>query len=170
LAASQLQREEQFMAKRFISLLIATALSTATIWAQGSGAKPVEGTLTLDKKTYTLKHALAYETTIDREDAIGVVLSIQPVSNEQLKEARKAEKEFGDPQFTRPFLRLVFKKNGEIKHWSASAGGTLIGRRSGTATGELKQQDGRVIGNARVADDPQECFPPASTCGSRLRS
>jgi hypothetical protein len=56
-------------------------------------------------------------------------------------------------------LRLVFKKTGEIKHWGAAAGGTMIGRRSGTATGELKQQAGRVTGKASVSDDAQGMFP-----------
>jgi hypothetical protein len=115
--------------------------------------------LTLDKKTYKLKHALAYETMIDNEDATAVVLAGQAISSEQLKEARKAENEGGDPTFARPFLRLVFKKTGEIKHWSAAAGGTSIGRRSGTATGELKQQDGRVSGKATVSGDVQGMFP-----------
>jgi hypothetical protein len=127
--------------------------------AQAQGSKAVVQTLMLDKKTYTLKQALAYETTIDNEDAIAVVLSGQAVSSEQLKEARKAEKEGGEPNFQRPFLRLVFKKTGEIKHWSARAGGTTLGRQSGTATGELKLQDGRVIGKASVAEDAQAIFP-----------
>lgn len=85
-------------------------------------------------------------------------MSGQAVSSEQLKEARDVEKESGDPNFQRPFLRLLFKKSGELKHFSAAAGGTSIGRRSGTATGELKQQDGRLNGKATVANDPQGMF------------
>ena len=131
----------------------------AVCFAQEATPKAIAGTLTLEKKTYTLKHSVAYETMIDREEAIAVVLSGQAVSNTQLKAARKTEEEFGDPEFPRPFLRLVFKKTGEIKHWSAAAGGTSIGRRSGTATGELKQQDGRVVGKGSVADDAQGMFP-----------
>jgi hypothetical protein len=133
-------------------------MGAAPVAGQGQ-AKPVEGTLMLDKKSYTLKHALAYETTIDNEDAVAVVLSGQAVSSEQLKEARKGEKENGDPSFQRPFLRLVYKKNGEINHWSAAAGGTSIGRRSGTAAGDLKLKDGRVSGSAKVAEDTQGMFP-----------
>ncbi len=148
------------MTTRFISLLMAVStMGAAALFAQEGATKPAEGTLTLDEKTYTLKHALAYETTIDNEEAIEVVLSNQAVSAEQLKEARAAEKEGGDPNFRRPFLRLVFKQTGEIKHWSAAAGGTSIGRRSGTATGELKLQDGRVNGKATVANDAQGMFP-----------
>ena len=118
----------------------------------------VEGTLLLDKKTYTLKQVLAYETTIDNEDAVAVVLSAQAITSEQLKDARKAEKENGDPTFNRPFLRLVFKKTGEMKYWSAGAGGTSIGRHS-AAAGALKIEGGRATGNAKVSEDPQGMFP-----------
>ncbi len=40
--------------------------------------------------------------------------------DEKLKEAREAEKESGDGDFNRPFLKLVFKKTGELKYWSAA--------------------------------------------------
>ena len=147
------------MRKKIIYFVIAvSAICVAQLFSQSDNTK-VLGTLVLDKKTYPLKHALAYETTIDDEDAIAVVLSGPAVSSEQLNAARKEEKERGDPDFKRPFLRLVFKKTGEIKHWGAAAGGTMIGRRSGTATGELKQQAGRVTGKASVSDDAQGMFP-----------
>ncbi len=147
------------MRKTIIGLIIAvSAMSAVTLFSQGDTSK-AEGTLVLDKKTYPLKHALAYETTSDDEDVVAVVLSGPAVSSEQLNEARKAEKEGGDPDFKRPFLRLLFKKTGEIKHWSAAAGGTMIGRRSGTVKGELKQQDGRVTGKAAVSEDVEGMFP-----------
>ena len=113
----------------------------------------------LEKKTYPLKHALAYETTIDDEDAIAVVLSGQAVSSEKLKEARDAEKEGGDGDFSRPFLKLVFTKTGELKFWSAGAGGTSLGRHSGEATGELKVQGGRVSGKASQPLETEGMFP-----------
>ena len=114
------------MTRRIICLLItaASVIGAVPLIAQ-EGAPAAAGTLTLDKKTYTLKRALAYETTIDDEDAIAVVLSGQPVTSEMLKVARDAEKGGGDPDFKRPFLRLVFKKTGELKNWSAAAGGTM---------------------------------------------
>src|SRR5437016_13325928 len=125
------------MTPRFIFLVMAvSALGAGPFAAQAQGPKPVEGTLMLDKKSYSLKQALAYETTIDNEEAIAVVLSGQAVSSEQLKEARKAEKEGSDSSFKRPFVRLVYKKSGEIKHYSAGAGSTSIGRHSGTGGGE----------------------------------
>ena len=135
------------------------AIGAVSLTAHAQGPKAVEGTLVLDKKTYTLKQALAYETTIDNEDAIAVVLSGQAVSSEQLNEARKTEKDGGDPSFQRPYLRLVFKKTGEIKHYSAGAGGTTIGRKSGTATGQLKVEGARATGSAKVSEDPQGMFP-----------
>ena len=148
------------MRTKFIYLLLTiTAMSAMLLTAQENKSNSAEGMLMLDKKTYTLKNALAYETTIDNEDAIAVVLSGQVVSNEQLKEARKAEKENGDADFKRPFLRLIFKKTGEIKYWSAAAGGTTLGRRSGTAIGELKLQDGRAAGKVTQSSNAEDMFP-----------
>ena len=89
----------------------------------------------LDKKTYQLTQAVAFETTIDNEEAIAVVLSRQAVPGGKLKEARENDKQSGETDFGRPFVKLVFKKTGEFKHWSAAAGGTMIGRRSGKGTG-----------------------------------
>ena len=113
----------------------------------------------LEKKTYSLKHVLAYETTIDNEEAIVVVLSGQTVTSEKLKETRESEKEGGDGDFTRPYLKLVFKKTGELKYWSAGAGGTMLGRHSGSATGELKLQGGRVIGKASQPNETDSMIP-----------
>jgi hypothetical protein len=148
------------MVKKFICLLAAvTAASAMTLFAQESATKAPDGTLILEKKTYPLRHALAYETTIDDEEAIAVVLSGQTVSMEKLKEVREAEKEGGDGDFNRPFLKLVFKKTGELKYWSAAAGGTSLGRRSGSATGELRRQDGRVNGKASQPTETDGMFP-----------
>jgi hypothetical protein len=148
------------MTRKIICLLTAavSVVGAVPLFAQAGATAPA-GTLTLDKKTYTLKRVLAYETTIDDEDAIAVVLSGQPATSEMLKEARDAEKEGGDPEFKRPFLRLVFKKTGELKNWSAAAGGTTLGRRSGEATGELKAQDGRVQGKANQPMETEGMFP-----------
>src|SRR4029453_3025976 len=146
------------MTTKFIRLLIAAIALGPVLFAQ-QGTTPAEATLTLEKKTYTLKHALAYETTIDDEDAVAVVLSSQAVASEQLNEARKAEKEGNDPEFKRPFLRLVFKKTGEIKYWSAAAGGTTLGRRSGTGTGELKVVEGRGTSKASEPVEADSMFP-----------
>ena len=156
------RQEEAFvMTKKFMSLLAAVAVivGAVTLIAQEGTTKPAVGTLMLEKKTYPLKHALAYETTIDNEQAIAVVLSGQAISSEKLKEAKETEKGGNDPDFKRPFLRLVFTNTGAFKHWSASAGGTMLGRRSGSATGELKLQDGRVIGKASQPLETEGMFP-----------
>src|SRR5205085_12190604 len=116
-------------------------------------------TLMLEKKTYPLKHALAYETTIDNEKAIVVVLSGQAVAGEKLKETKEAEKDGGDGDFNRPYLKLVFKTTGELKYWSAGAGDTMLGRHNGGATGELKLQDGRVIGKASQPNETDSMIP-----------
>ncbi len=96
---------------------------------------------------------------MDNEDAIAVVLTSQAITSEKLKEAREREKDGHDPDFQRPFLRLVFKKTGEFKHWGAGGGGTWISRHSGNATGELKMQDGKVSGKASQPMETEGMFP-----------
>ena len=59
------------MTRKFMCLIAtATAMSAVTLFAQEPTTKAGEGTLMLEKKTYPLKHALAYETTIDNEPAM----------------------------------------------------------------------------------------------------
>jgi hypothetical protein len=148
------------MTKKFMCLIaIVSAMSAVTLFPQEATTKAGEGTLMLEKKNYPLKHALAYETTIDNEQAIVVVLSGQAVAGEKLKETKEAEKQGGDGDFNRPYLKLVFKPTGDLKYWTAGAGGTMLGRRSGSATGELKLQDRRVIGKASQANDTDGMFP-----------
>jgi hypothetical protein len=151
------------MTKKFMSLLAAMVVigGAATLFAQ-EGAKPAktgEGTLMIDGKNYPLTHALAYETTINDEELIAVVLSGQPVSSEELKKAKEGEKEGQDSEFKRPYIKLEFMKAGALKLWSAAAGGTSLGRRGGNATGELKLQDGRVSGKASQPNETEGMFP-----------
>ena len=148
------------MTKEFIcQVAIVSAMGAATLFAQQGTTKEGEGTLMLDKKKYALKHALAYETTIDNEQMIAVVLSGQAVAGEKLKEAREAEKDGGDGNFNRPYLKLVFNKTGELKRWSAGAGGTMLSRGSGSATAELKLQNGRAMGKASESNETDKMFP-----------
>jgi hypothetical protein len=142
------------MTNKFMCVVaIVSAIAGMMVFAQEATTKAGEGTLMLDKKNFPLKHALAYEMTIDNEQAIAVVLSGQAVSSEKLKETKEAEKDGGDGGFNRPYLKLIFKTTGELKYWSAGAGGTMLGRRRGIATGELKLQDGHVIGKASQANE-----------------
>lgn len=83
----------------------------------------------------------------------------QAVSREKLNETRDSEKEGGDPDFTRPFLKLVFTKTGELKSWSAGAGSAMRGRHSSEATGELKLQNGRVSGKASQPMESKGMLP-----------
>ncbi len=151
------------MAKKFVSVLAGIAFigGATTLFAQDEAkqAKAGEGTLMVSGKNYPLKHALAYETTSNEEEVIAVVLSGQPVSSEKLKEAREAEKDGQDPNFKRPFIRLEFTKARALKFWSAGAGNTQLGRRSGNATGELKLQDSRVSGKASQPNETEGMFP-----------
>src|SRR6266481_7199259 len=151
------------MAKKFISVLAGIAFigGATTLFAQDEAkqAKAGEGTLMVSGKNYPLKHARAYETTSNEEEVIAVVLSGQPVSSEKLKEAREAEKDGQDPNFKRPFVRLEFTKARALKFWSAGAGNTQLGRRSGNATGELKLQESRVSGKASQPNETEGMFP-----------
>jgi len=148
------------MTKKFVCLVaIVSVMAAIMAFAQGPGTKAGEGTLMLDKKNYLLKHALAYETTIDDEPAIAVVLSGQAVTSQKLKEAQEAEKDGGDGNFNRPYVKLVFKKTGEIKRWSAGAGGSMLSRGSGGVTGELKLQNGRASGKASQSDETDTMVP-----------
>jgi hypothetical protein len=145
--------------KKFINLLAALTVigGAVTLFAQG-GPKPAEGMLMLQDKNYPLTHALAYETTINEEEVIAVVLSGQAISSENLKEAIEKEKDSGFADFKRPYIKLEFTKAGELKLWSASAGNTSLGRRRGNATGELKLQDGRVSGKANQPNETEQMF------------
>jgi hypothetical protein len=149
------------MITRFIYLLSAiTAMGMAMLVAEEGTTKAGEGTLTLDNKTYHLAYALAYESTIDDEEAVVAVLSGQPVPGEALKQARAAEKDGEEGDFKKPFLKLVFKKTGELKYWSAAAGGTQMGRHGGSgATAGLKLADGRAAGNAAQEVEPGAMIP-----------
>jgi hypothetical protein len=149
------------MAKKFMRLLTPLVVigSTATLFAQeGAKAKAAEGTLMLQGKNYPLTHALAYETTVNEDEVIAVVLSGQAIPGEKLKEAIEKEKDSGFADFKRPFLKLDFAKTGQLKFWSAAAGGTSLGRRLGNATGELKVQDVRVSGKASQPNETEEMF------------
>ena len=148
------------MTKKFMSLIaVVSAVSAMTLSAQQGTTKAGEGTLKLEKKNYPLKHALAYETTMNSEPAVAVVLSGQAVSSEKLKEAKEAEKDGGDGNFNRPYLKLMFGKTGELKGWSAGAGGTMLSRGSGGATAELKLENGHAIGKASQSNETDEMFP-----------
>jgi hypothetical protein len=149
-----------YMTKKFMCLVaILSAMGAMMLFAQQGTTKAGEGTLTLEKKNYPLKHALAYETKINNEPAVVVVLSGQAVSNEKLKEAKEAEKDGGDGNFNRPYLKLVFNKTAELKRWSAGAGGTMLSRGSSGATAELKLQNGRAMGKASQSNETDDMFP-----------
>jgi hypothetical protein len=151
------------MTNKFICLLtIAVIGGSTTIFAQG-GAKPAnagEGTVMVKGKNYPLKNAAAYETTVDGEEGIAVVLSGPTISNEKINEARKSEKKGESADFRRPYVKLEFTKAGEFKGWGAGAGDVSLGRRTGgTAIGEIKVQDGRAIGKASQPNETEGMFP-----------
>jgi hypothetical protein len=146
----------------FISALTAIVIGgSATLFAQG-GAKPAnvgEGTLMIKGKNYPLKNAVAYETTIDGEEGIAVVLSGPTISSEKLNAAMKSEKAGDMPDFRKPYVKLEFTKAGVFKGWGAGAGDVSPGRHRSNATGEIKVQDGRAIGKANQPNETEGMFP-----------
>ena len=110
-------------------------------------------------KNYPLKNAAAYESTVDGEEGIAVVLSGPTISNEKINEARKSEKKGESSDFRQPYVKLEFTKAGEFKGWGAAVGDTSLGRRRGNATGEIKVQDGRAIGKASQPNETEGMFP-----------
>jgi len=143
------------MAKKLIGLVAGIAVigGSATLFAQGE-AKPAnvgEGTLMVKEKNYPLKNAAAYETTVDGEEGIAVVLSGPTISSEKLNAARKSEKAGEIPDFRKPYVKLEFTKAGEFKGWGAGAGDISLGRR--------KLQDGRAIGKANQPNETEGMFP-----------
>ena len=151
------------MTKKLIGLVTVIALSCSpTLFAQ-EGTKPAnvgEGTVMVKGKNYPLKNAAAYESTIDGEEGIVVVLSGPTISSEKINEARKSEKKGEPSDFRRPYVKLEFTKAGAFKGWGAATGDVSLGRRTGgTATGEIKVQDGRAIGKASQPNETEGMFP-----------
>jgi len=148
---------------KFISVLTAIAVTgTAAMLFAQEGTKPAnvgEGTVMVKGKNYSLKNAAAYETTVDGEEGIAVVLSGPTISSEKLNAARKSEKAGEIADFRKPYVKLEFTKTGEFKGWGAGAGDVSLGRRKGDATGELKLQDDRVIGKANQPNETEGMFP-----------
>src|SRR3954471_20346874 len=148
------------MTNKLITFLVLTAVigGSAVVFAQ-EGSKPAnvgEGTLMLKSNSYPLKNAVGYETTVDGEEGIAVVVSGPTISNEKINDARKSEKK-GDPSdFRRPYVKLEFTKAGEFKGWGAAAASISLGRRrGGGATGKIKLQNGRVIGKANQPNETE---------------
>jgi hypothetical protein len=148
------------MAKKFMNLLAATIAigGVATLFAQEKATKAGEGTLMVQDKNYSLKHALAYETTMDEAERIVVVLSGQAISAEKLKEARAEEKDGHDASFNRPYLKLEFTKAGELSHFSAGAGISFMSKGPSQVSAELKSQNGRAIGKASQPNETEGNF------------
>src|SRR5436305_8294566 len=143
--------------KLILLLVVAVIAGSATLLGQ-KGTNPAnvsEGTVMVKGKSYLLKNAVAYETTIDGEEGIAVVVSGPAISREKITEARNLEKKGESSNFRRPYVKLEFTMAGEFKGWSAGVGDTSLGRRRGDATGEIKLQDGRGIGKANQPNETE---------------
>ena len=143
--------------KIFLSIVGGVAMMAASVYAQ---EKPAEGSMTLSKKTWQLSQGVAYETSAYGDDRIIVVLSNQPITAQKLKEARDKEKEAGSGDFKKPYLRLEFKKTGELIQWTGTDNNTSVaGVTSEGAKTELKVENGRAIGKISHPLDPTQMIP-----------
>src|SRR4051794_38433242 len=150
------------MINKFMIFLVVTLIAgSATLFGQSATAPASvsEGTVMVKGKSYLLKNAVAYETTIDGEEGIAVVMSGPTISSEKIDVARKSEKKGKNSDFRRPYIKVEFTKTGEFKGWSAAVGDISLGRRRGDATGEMKLQDGRVMGKASQPNETEGMFP-----------
>jgi hypothetical protein len=145
------------MPKKFMNLLV-TAIAVGGAMTLVAEEKAGEGTMMVQDKSYPLKHAVAYETTMGEDERIVVVLSGQAISAEKLKEARAEEKDGHDASFNRPYLKLVFTKAGKLNNFSAGAGISFMSKGSSGVTAELKSENGRVIGKASQPNDIEGNF------------
>lgn len=144
----------------FWRLAVVSVVGGAVLFARGDTAKTTEGTLSLRTKTHKVAQAVAYETTIDGDEAIVVVTGTKAMTSAKLKEARAADEEDKVPEFGRPYLRLVFKKTGELKDWGAADNNTSTRKMTGDrATGELTVREGRAVGKASRASNPGDMLP-----------
>jgi len=103
------------MTKNLIGLLTGIAVIGGSALFAQEGTKPAnvgEGTLMVKGKNYPLKNAAAYETTVDGEQGIAVVLGGPTISSEKLNAARKSEKAGEIPDFRKPYVKLEFTKAG----------------------------------------------------------
>lgn len=148
--------------RKFISVSTAVIIGgSAALFAQG-GAKPAnlgEGTLMIKGKSYPLKNAAAYESMVDGEEGIVVVLSGPTISSEKLNAAMKSEKAGEIPDFRKPYVKLEFTNAGVFKGWGAGAGDISLGRHTSKATGEIKVQGDRAIGKANQPNETEGMFP-----------
>src|SRR5436305_15245840 len=112
--------------KLILLLVVAVIAGSATLLGQ-KGTNPAnvsEGTVMVKGKSYSLKNAVAYETTIDGEEGIAVVLSGPTISSEKIDVAKKSEKNGEPSNFRRPYVKLEFTKAREFKGWSGGVGDT----------------------------------------------
>ena len=128
--------------------------SSATLFAQ-EGTKPAnvgEGTVMVKGKNYPLKNAVAYETTIDGEEGIAVVLSGPTISSEKINEARKSEKK-GEPLISGGLTSSWSSRRQGNSRAGAPAPATYLWAGAQVdATGEIKLQDGRVHWQSQPAE------------------
>ncbi len=113
--------------------------------------EPLQGSLQIGGKTYALKHAVAYETTLDDEPRLSVLLSDRKISVDKIKAALREEEGSDESlHLSQPYVRLVFLKSGELDDCSIWADNTSFAGGGDRLQGDMKLADGRIQGKAKL--------------------
>lgn len=138
--------------------LLSAGWLTAPLAAQQQ-PKPVEGTMLIGTKTYTLTHALAYATKFGDEPATGVLFCERAIDVAKIAQALK-DKDGSDLDVSprSPHLKLTFNEKGELQSYFAYAAGTSLSSSAGKATSELKLEKDRATGFLKLEPEGEDAF------------
>ena len=104
------------MTRKFIYLLSAiTAMAVAALFAQEGTTKAGEGTLMLSNKTYKLVNAVAYESTIDDEEAVVAVLSGATGCERDAEGSARSRKGWRGGRFQKAVPQAGLQENGRTE-------------------------------------------------------
>jgi len=143
--------------RRILAAVGAVAVCAAVFAADE--VKPVEGTLTIDKHTYKLAHGVVYETKSDEESRTSVIASDRKIPIAKIKEALKEGEGSDDGLFlTQPHIKVVFNAAGEVESCSGWADNSSFGESGDRMTGELKVEEGKAKGSAKLAEGDTGIF------------
>jgi hypothetical protein len=140
------------MLRRILSLGIVVWILTVTAVGIADDVKPSSGSLLLGTTTYKLAHVMAYESKDDDEGRIVVLASDRKLPVEMINSVlKKGNGSDRDLFLNQPYLKIDFKKSGEIRSCKGSAMGTQFSTAGDDLKGELKLDASRVTGQAKLA-------------------
>ncbi|MGQ0635042.1 MAG: hypothetical protein ACT4QC_10555 [Planctomycetaceae bacterium] len=150
------------MLRRFVRPAIALLGVSLPIVIAADEPKPVEGSLEVGKGTYKLQHVVAYETKDDNDDddgRISVIASDRRIPIDQIKKTLR-ENEGSDERLflLQPYVRVVFRKTGEVESGNAWADNSSFSTNGDALTGKVQIENGRARGQAKLALPPSRDF------------